>query len=72
MTYVEFQFIGLTVQVIQWYKKNAIFLEGKNMNSSTEFACLERLTFYTFVGVTTCRTIRFIQSLRCYENACLI
>ena len=28
-----FQFIGLTVQVIQWYKKNAIFLDGKNMNS---------------------------------------
>ena len=30
-----FQFIGLTVQIIQWYKKNAIFLEEKNMNSFT-------------------------------------
>ena len=52
-----FQFIGLTVQVIQWYKKNAIFLEGENMNSFTEFASLERLTFYTFVSVTNYRTI---------------
>ena len=43
-----------------------------HMRSFTESACLERLTFYTFVSVTTCRTLRFIQSLRCNENACLI
>ena len=48
-----------------WYNKNAIFLEGKNVNSFTEFACLERLTFYNFVSVTKGRlTIRFFHAKR--------